>query len=146
VGKLHGKLIIIYGAGITSEVARRWKTQFNENSKAWASYETFPELNHNAVVGYQFPKELSQNVFVVLLRSTSLHQRILARYQITAEIMNKAGIKYQIIDSEGRTDLSQVTSLVFFGDWVSYYLAILYETDPSPVKIIDYLKERLGST
>jgi len=145
-GKFHGKLIVVYGAGILSEVARRWKTQLNENSKAWAFYETFPELNHNAVVGYQFPKELVPKIFVVLLRSPSLHPRILARYQITTEIMNKAGIRYQIIDSEGKADLSQLMNLVFFGDWVSYYLAILYEIDPSPVKVINYLKERLSSS
>ncbi len=53
--KLHGKVAVIYGAGIVSEVAHRWKTQINENSKAWAFYEIFSELNHNATVGYQFP-------------------------------------------------------------------------------------------
>jgi len=143
--RLCGKLVVIYGSGFLAEVARRWKTQFNENSKAWAFYEVFPELNHNAVVGYQFPKELSQRVFVVLLRSLSLHPRILARYQITTEILNKAGIEHETMDSYGDSPLSQLMSLVFLGDWVSYYLAILYKIDPSPVKVIDYLKERLSS-
>ncbi len=63
--KLHGKIAVIYGAGILSEVAHRWKTQINENSKAWAFYETFSELNHNAVVGYQFPQELASKIYVV---------------------------------------------------------------------------------
>jgi glucose/mannose-6-phosphate isomerase len=35
-------------------------------------------------------------------------------------------------------------SLVLFGDFVSYYLAILYRIDPSPVEVINYLKERLA--
>ncbi|GAG68470.1 unnamed protein product, partial [marine sediment metagenome] len=43
--KLYGHLLVIYGAGILAEVAHRWKTQLNENSKAWAFYEVFPELN-----------------------------------------------------------------------------------------------------
>jgi glucose/mannose-6-phosphate isomerase len=34
--------------------------------------------------------------------------------------------------------------LVYLGDWVSYYLAILYEIDPTPIKAIDYLKKRLS--
>ena len=55
--KLNGKVAVIYGAGILTDVARRWKTQINENSKAWAFFETFPELNHNAIVGYHFPAE-----------------------------------------------------------------------------------------
>lgn len=37
--RLYRRLPVIYGSGIVSEVARRWKTQLNENSKAWAFYE-----------------------------------------------------------------------------------------------------------
>lgn len=143
--KLYDKLIVIYGAGLLAEVARRWKTQFNENSKAWAFHEVFSELNHNAVVGYSFPKKLAQQVCVILLRSPSLHPRILARYQVTSEILGKAGIEHQIVDSEDKSGLSQVMSMIFIGDWVSYYLAMLYETDPSEVRMIDYLKGRLNS-
>jgi len=142
--KLFGKLIVIYGAGILSPVAQRWKGQFNENSKAWAFYETFSELNHNAVVGYEFPQEMKHKVYVVLLRCPSLHPRILARYQITSEILEKAGVEHEIIDSQGQGKLTQMMSLVFLGDWVSYYLAMLYQTDPTPVKTIEYLKKRLG--
>jgi glucose/mannose-6-phosphate isomerase len=142
--KSFGKLIVVYGGGILSPVAQRWKGQFNENSKSWAFYETFSELNHNAVVGYEFPRELADKICVFLLRCPSLHPRILARYEITAEILDKAGIGHETIDSWGEDRLTQMMSLVFLGDWVSYYLAILNQTDPTPVKAIDYLKERLS--
>lgn len=142
--RLHGHLPVIYGAGIVSEVAHRWKTQFNENSKAWAFYEVFPELNHNAVVGYQFPPELANKIVVVLLRSNLLQPRILARYQVTCQLLQRAKVDYQIVDGEGSSPLSQIMSLVLFGDYVSYYLAILYRIDPSPVKAIDYLKKQLA--
>lgn len=143
--KLFGKLIVIYGAGILSSVAQRWKGQFNENSKAWAFYETFSELNHNAVVGYEFPKEMKDKIYIVMLRCPSLHPRILARYQITSEILGKAKVAYEIIDSQGENDSTQMMSLIFLGDWVSYYLAMLNQTDPVPVKMIDYLKQRLNN-
>jgi len=142
--KLHGKIAVIYGAGILSEVAHRWKTQINENSKAWAFYETFTELNHNAVVGYQFPQELASRIYVVMLRCPSLHPRILIRYQVTSELLEQSGISHQTIDSRGKSKLSQMIGLVYLGDWVSYYLAILYEIDPTPIKAIDYLKKRLS--
>ncbi|MFC2003009.1 bifunctional phosphoglucose/phosphomannose isomerase [Chloroflexota bacterium] len=142
--RLFGYLPLIYGAGILSDVARRWKTQLNENSKAWAFHEVFPELNHNAVVGYQFPPELASKVMVVLLHSDLLPHRINLRYQATCELLDKAKVSYQIIDGEGTSPLSQIMSLVLFGDYVSYYLAMLYKIDPSPVKAIDYLKEQLG--
>jgi len=142
--RLFNHLPVIYGAGIVSEVARRWKTQFNENAKAWAFYEVFPELNHNAVVGYQCPEELATRIMVVLLNSTQLPERIKLRYQITCQLLERAGVSYQIIDGHGDYPLSQVMSLVLFGDYTSYYLAMLYKTDPSPVKTIDFLKEKLA--
>jgi len=144
--RLQGKIAVIYGAGILSAVARRWKTQINENSKAWAFYEIFPELNHNAVVGYQFPSELASKVHVVLLRCPSLHPRILIRYQITSELLKQNDISHQFVDSQGDSQLSQMMSLIYLGDWTSYYLAILNETDPTPVKAIDYLKKRLSES
>jgi glucose/mannose-6-phosphate isomerase len=144
--KLQGKIAVIYGAGILSAVARRWKTQINENSKAWAFHETFPELNHNAVVGYQFPSEMASKMYVVLLRCPSLHPRTLIRYQVTSELLKQKDISHEIIDSQSKGELSQMMSLIYLGDWVSYYLAILNEIDPTPVKAIDYLKKRLSES
>ncbi len=142
---LHGKLAVIYGAGITAEVAHRWKTQLNENSKAWAFHEAFPELNHNAVVGYQFPLELVSNILVVMLRSNHLPKPILRRYQITAQLLDKAKVRYQLMDGLGKSQLAQMMSLVLLGDYASYFLAILNQTDPTPVKTIDFLKGKLGN-
>jgi glucose/mannose-6-phosphate isomerase len=137
-------LVVIYGAGVLAPVAKRWKTQINENSKAWAFYEVFPELNHNAVVGYDFPAEVGRGVCVILLRSKLLHPRILKRYEVTAEVLTRANVSFETVDGLGETPLSQMMSLVLFGDWASYYLALLYETDPTPVEVIDYLKKRLA--
>ena len=143
-GKLSSHLPVIYGGGITAEVAHRWKTQLNENSKVWAFYEAFSELNHNAVVGYQFPPELASNATVVILKSSHLSQRLFLRYQVTARLLEQAGVGYQFVDGLGRSALAHMMSLVLIGDYVSYYLAILNQTDPSPVKAIDYLKGELA--
>ncbi len=143
--QLHGKMVVIYGAGILSEVAHRWATQINENSKAWAFHQSFPELNHNAVVGYEFPAELARYISVVLLRSPSLHPRTLMRYGITMEILQSRDIAYHIAEASGEDSLSCMLSLIFLGDWVSYYLAILYKIDPTPVRVIEGLKHKLGN-
>jgi len=141
---LHRRSAVIYGWGILAEVAHRWKTQLNENSKAWAFYEVFPELNHNAVVGYQFPPELASKIIVILLRSPSLPQRIKLRYDTTCQLLDQAGVGYQIVDGEGASPLAHMMSLVLFGDYVTCYLAMLHGIDPTPVAPIDYLKEKLA--
>jgi len=142
--ELYGKLAVIYGAGITTEVAHRWKTQINENSKAWSFHEAFSELNHNAVVGYQFPPELASKIQVVMLQSSHLPPPILRRYRITSQILEKANVNFSLIEGSGKSPLAQIMNLVLFGDYVSYYLAILNKTDPTPVETIDFLKGELS--
>jgi glucose/mannose-6-phosphate isomerase len=141
--RFYGCLPVVYGAGIAAEAAHRWKTQLNENSKAWAFYEVFPELNHNATVGFPLPKEVASKIRVVLLRSPTFSSRIKLRYEVTCELLKQSGVAHEFVDGEGKSPLAQMVSLVSFGDFVSYYLAILYKVDPSPVKFISYLKERL---
>jgi len=141
---LYGKIPVIYCAGILTDVGRRWKTQINENSKAWAFFEVLPELNHNAVLGYSFPAEMNDKFFVLFLRCPALHPRTLIRYKITGELLERRNIPHQYIDSDGSNPLKHVLGLVLLGDWVSYYLALLYGTDPSPVPEIDLFKQRLS--
>lgn len=139
----EGKLPVVYGAGFCAEVAHRWKTQFNENGKGWGFYEAFSELNHNAVVGYEFPAAMASQVFVMMLRSGLLNPRQQRRYEITAELLQMARVDYRILEPDAGGMLSQAMALVMLGDYVTNYMALLYGTDPSPVKPIDYLKGEL---
>ena len=142
--ELHGRLPVVYGGGILSGVANRWKTQLNENSKAWAFFENVPELNHNAIVGYEFPREISRNVIVIILRSIHQPEKIMLRQTVTAHLLKKAGIRYIFVDGFGISPLTQLMSQVLHGDLASYYLAILNETDPSPIETISFLKNALA--
>ncbi|MGA2671007.1 MAG: bifunctional phosphoglucose/phosphomannose isomerase [Dehalococcoidia bacterium] len=144
--KLWGHIAVIYGAEILSEVAQRWKGEFNENSKAWAFFESFPELNHNAVVGYEFPLEAKERIFVLMLRSSSLRPRNLLRYEITAKLLAKAGIAYEFVEARGKSALAQVISLVLLGDYASFYLAILNEVDPTSTDAINFVKQYLAQS
>jgi len=144
--KLWGHVAVIYGAEMLSEVAQRWKAQFNENSKAWAFFESFPELNHNAIVGYEFPLEAKERIFVLMLRSSSLHPRSLLRYEATAKLLAKAGIAYEFAEAGGESALAQLMSLVLLGDYSSFYLAILNEVDPTSTDAINFVKQYLAQS
>ncbi len=144
--RLWGHVTITYGAEHLSEVARRWKAQFNENSKAWAFFEDYPELNHNAVVGYQFPFRAREQLFVVMLRSPSLSPRNLLRYKATAELLAKSAVGYEFAETRGESILAQVLSLVLLGDYSSFYLAMLNEVDPTSVDAIDFIKQYLSQS
>ncbi len=139
----HRRLAVIYGVGYLGSAAHRWKTQLNENTKAWAFYEVLPEMNHNAILGYQEPDELASESFVVLLDSPSELAQNRQRAQVTAELLVRAGIRHQVIEAEGPTRLAQMLWAVHLGDLASFYLSALYGIDPTPMEAIDLLKERL---
>ena len=141
--KLWGRIAVIYGAEMLSEVAQRWKGEFNENSKTWAFFESFPELNHNAVVGYEFPPEAKERTFVILLHSASLRPRSLLRYEATVKLLAKAGIAYEFAEARGESTLAKVMSLVLLGDYSSFYLAMLNRVDPTHIDAINFIKQYL---
>jgi glucose/mannose-6-phosphate isomerase len=144
--RLYGKLPVIFGAGITAEVAHRWAGQFNENAKTWGFYAALPELNHNVVVGFPHPDVLRANAHVILLRSPLVNQRVQKRFELTAELLKQSGVAYEYVDPAGSTPLAQMSGLISLGDYVSYYLAILNKVDPTPVASISHLKEQLAKS
>lgn len=142
--KLHQRLPVVYAAEHLSEVARRWKGQFNENSKSWAVFDVLPELNHNTVVGYPLPPALPGLAHVLMLTSSLNHARVLLRFDITRQLLQRDGYACQVIRARGKGKLAQVLSLVHFGDYVSYYLAMLNGVDPWSVGNIEFVKNRLS--
>ena len=142
--RLHGRLPVIYGAGLLTDVARRWKTGLNETSEMWAFFEELPEANHNAIVGYALPPDIAQAAFVVFLRASSLHPRVLLRYEYTRGALAEAGVESETLEAVGGSPLAHILSTVFFGDYVGLYLAILNEVEPAPTAVIAGLKDWLA--
>ncbi|NOZ06635.1 MAG: bifunctional phosphoglucose/phosphomannose isomerase [Chloroflexi bacterium] len=144
--RLHGKLAVVYGAAHLAAVARRWKTQINENSKGWAFWEEFPELNHNAVVGYDLPASVAAQTHVVMLASPTYHHAVRQRLEITGMLLSEAGVSWEKTDAVGDSRLAQMLSMIHLGDYVSFYLAMLNDVDPTPVEPIARLKEALQAS
>jgi glucose/mannose-6-phosphate isomerase len=142
--RLRGRLPVVYGAEHLSEVARRWKGQFNENSKSWSTFDVLPELDHNTVAGYALPTALTNVAHVVMLTSATGHPRVRLRFEITRELLQQHGFACDNVEARGQSALAQVLSTVHFGDYVSYYLAMLYEVDPWAIEGIQFVKSRLS--
>lgn len=140
----HGRAVVIYGAEYLSAAARRWKTQMNENAKNWSFYEEFPELDHNAIVGYERPGDFDHHVQVIVLHGSELSHRVQLRIRVTRELMARYGVRYTVAEAQGRGRLAQIYSLIALGDYVSYYLALLNGVNPTTIEPIDFLKHALA--
>lgn len=143
--QVHGKLPIIYSSTERFDTVNvRWRGQICENAKQLAYGNMFPELNHNELVGWRVLKELMKQFELIVLRDHEDHKRVAARMDITQQLLREYAANVTEIHSQGKSLLARMFSLIHFGDWVSYWLAILNHEDPAPVKAIDYLKSRLA--
>lgn len=142
---LYNKFTVIYSSAAHFDVAAaRWRAQISENAKALASLHLFPEMNHNEIVGWERPQRLFKDFAVVMLKDRLMHPRVLKRMEIAQEIIRKEGVRILEVWSRGESLLARILSLTYIGDFVSFYLAILYGCDPTPVERIAYLKARLA--
>lgn len=142
--ELYGRIIFAYGGGVLGVMARRVKGQWNENAKNWGAFDVLPELNHNAVVGFPHPDIAREALTVLLLRSDRDNPRHKLRFDVTRELLDRASIPHKTLQFSGSSMLSEVLQLTLFTDYVSFYVALLNGADPTPVKSIDYLKDRLA--
>ena len=140
---LHDKLPVIYSPQELEAVAMRWKGQMNENSKSLAYYSVYPEMNHNEIEGWKHPPALTQGCHVIQLRDPIAPSQTQRRMDITAELIQPYTAGITQVNSAGRSLLARLLSLVAIGDWTSFYLAILYQQNPTPVGRIEELKRRL---
>jgi glucose/mannose-6-phosphate isomerase len=138
--ELQGKLILIYGGGIFSGMARRWKTQLNENAKAWAFFETIPELLHNSIEAFTASPGIAERTKALLLQSDTGADQLRDRYRVVTQLLQQSGVSYRALESGVGRPLQQLLSMLLLGDYVSYYLALLNGVDPSPTPAISWSK------
>lgn len=144
---LHGRLPIIYSSSEHLDAVNvRWRGQISENAKQLAYGHVLPELNHNEIVGWNVDRTLMKKTAVLFLKDKGVHDRVRLREEVTRSIVRRHAGKVLEVSSEGSSLLARIFSLVYLGDWVSYYLAILNRRNPTPVKVIEYLKGELAKS
>lgn len=145
-GKLKGKIPLIYvSSGSFGVIGRRWANQIQENAKMLAYYNELPEMNHNEIMGWHLSGLADESVVPLFLYSGLYHERVKLRFDITSRLIEEKGGNPVRIDAPEGNLLTQLLGLINFGDFVSYYLALLNNVDPEPVDIIAELKKELAN-
>lgn len=147
VARRIGRTIpLVYGGGALGRVAAmRWKADVNENAKAPAFWNAYPELDHNEICGWgQHGDVTRQLITVIELRHGLEHERIDARIVATRELIREAVHDIIEVEARGEGRLAQVLDLMYFGDWVSCYLALQNDVDPGPTDARTALQEALN--
>ncbi len=139
--KIKNKIVVIYSSTRNFILSEKWKISINENSKAPAFFNHFPEWNHNEING--FKNKGNNKIVAIMLKDKKDNVRIRKRFEITKNILLKQKIDVIEVDISKANRLATLVYGIMFGDWVSYELSKLYNQDPYKVPIIEELKEEL---
>ncbi len=140
--KLKGKSTHFYGiSGLMEPVLVRWRAQFAENAKTLASHHFLPEIFHNEIEGWCFPKDIIRKSAAVFLTDSSDPAFIRSKRAVVEALMRRRGAEVLEVQSKGKSVLARIFSLIALGDWVSYELALLNGVDPLDISAIEAIKK-----
>ena len=142
-GQMAERWVVMIGSGIMAPVARRWKGQMSEIAKSWAQFEYLPEANHNTLAGILNPEDLLTQTMVLFLRCPNDQPRNALRIDLTRKTFMLEGLGTDFVDARGESPLANLWSCLHLGDYVAYYLAMIYGVDPTPVDAIEDFKKEL---
>jgi glucose/mannose-6-phosphate isomerase len=139
VARLGDTVVVVTGADLTAPVARRWKTQINENAEQPAFFSELPEADHNELCGWS-----GNTLSTVMLEDCDQHPRERRRFELTAELIRASGTEAVRIETEGETRIARLLWATMLGDLVSLKMAEARGVDPLPVTAIEGLKTALA--
>ncbi len=142
-GQLMNRWVVFFAADFLAPVARRWKGQVNELAKAWAEFEVLPEADHNTLAGLLNPQSNLSHFMALFLRSSFYHPRNLKRTDLTKQAFLCEGLNIDFYEPRGNSTLVQQWVALHFGDYVAYYLAMLYQADPTPIEVLEEFKRSM---
>ncbi len=138
-----GKTPVFYGGTLTAPVAYKWKISWNENAKNTSFWNELPEFNHNEFIGWtSHPIEKPFAIFDLV--SHLEHPQILKRFEISDRLLSGQRPKSTVINLRGETIIEQLLWGSILADFASIYVAILNGVDPTPVPLIEKLKQELA--
>ncbi|MBK8782929.1 MAG: hypothetical protein IPO22_14240 [Anaerolineales bacterium] len=131
-GQLVGRWVTFVGTETLAPVARRWKMQINQLAKAGANFEIIPEATHNALIATINPNQtLNAHTMTLFMRAPSDHPRNRLRSDLMRQAFMLEALNTDVIDARGESIIAHLWTLIIFGDYMAYYLAMAYGADPS---------------
>jgi glucose/mannose-6-phosphate isomerase len=141
---LAGKIPYVFSrGGLFESVARRWSCQLSENAKTLAHFAAFTESNHNEIMGWERRAPWHERIVAVSLEDAEDHPAAAKQADIALEIIGSLSGGVVRVGSVPGGRLARILSAMILGDFASVYLAYLNGVDPTPISVINYLKDRL---
>lgn len=135
---LSGIPIVYYPSGLQA-AAIRFKNSLQENAKSHAIAEDVIEACHNGIVSWERPSIIKP----ILLRGKNDYVKTKELWKVVKEYFAENNIEYKEVYSVNGNILSKIVNLIYLLDYATIYCAVLSKIDPTPVRSIDFIKDRM---
>ena len=142
--KLKGFMPIIYTSERNAGLAYNWKIRFNETGKIPAFGNTFPELNHNEMVGFdreKTTKKLSANFYFIFIADHDDYPPVTIRMKALKTLYEQKKMPVLLWPLKGKNRWHKILQSLSIADWAAYYTAIQYKLEARETEIIDRFKK-----
>jgi glucose/mannose-6-phosphate isomerase len=137
-----GKSIVVYSGPFLAPAAYKWKISFNENAKNVAWYGTLPEFSHNEFIGWSSHPTVKPYVIIDLETSYD-HPQVTKRFEVSSRLLSGKMPQPHVVQAAGETQLQHMLWIIVMGDFVSIYLGLLNGQNPTPVDLVEKMKQEL---
>lgn len=141
--ELEGKVPVLIGAEFLEGNLHTFRNQMCENCKNFADYLTLPDLNHFLLEGLPHPESNQDNLAFLFIDSDQYSPEVQKRSELTKQTVEKNGIKTLNYKAESASKIGQSLELLQLGSWITFYLAILNNENPSLIPWVDWFKDQL---
>jgi glucose/mannose-6-phosphate isomerase len=142
--EIAGKTVIVYSGPKLFPAANKWKICCNENAKNLAWSNQYPELNHNEFIGWS-SHPVEKPFGVIEIRSNLEHERTQKRFKVTEKLLSGKRPAPIVVEPKGETHLQQLLWSSMLGDFITIYLALLNNQNPTPVDLVEKFKSELNN-
>jgi glucose/mannose-6-phosphate isomerase len=144
--RLGSRMPVVYAESSFAGLARRWKTQFEENAKRLAQFDELPEALHNAIVGWDgISRVEAARLGVVMLEWVGGLPQTRRSFRYLERLITERGAVVIPVAMTADDRLEAIVSGIALGDQVSLFLAERRGVDPYPVDAIGRLKAALAT-
>jgi glucose/mannose-6-phosphate isomerase len=135
----------VYGHGPLSAVARRFKSQLNENAKSTAAFGELPEADHNEIVGWAGAARSGGRHAAIHLADPDDPPTIRASVATTPRLIDDDATLHRVLTGQGQTRTARAFWLLSLLDHTSVHTARAAGADPFEIDRIVELKQALAA-
>ena len=135
----------VYGHGPLSAVARRFKSQLNENAKSTAAFGELPEADHNEIVGWAGAARTGGRHAAIHLADPDDPPTIRASIATTPRLIDDDATLHRVLTGQGQTRTARAFWLLSLLDHASVHTARAAGVDPYEIDRIAELKQALAA-